>query len=73
MGWNGLAVALIAKFKPSLIIPAALFFSYVESGARNAMIHSDVTFELASVVQAVVFFLVSSEVLQQLFVRKGVK
>ena len=73
MGWNGLAVALIAKFKPSLILPAALFFSYLESGARNAMIHSDVTFELASVVQAVVFFLVSSEVLQQLFIKKGGK
>jgi simple sugar transport system permease protein len=71
MGWNGLAVALIARFKPSAVIPAALFFSYIESGARNAMIYSDVTFELASVVQSVVFFLVSSMVLQQLFVKKG--
>jgi simple sugar transport system permease protein len=71
MGWNGLAVALIARFKPSAVIPAALFFSYVESGARSAMINSDVTFELASVVQAIVFFLVSSEVLQQVFRKKG--
>ncbi|WP_320130121.1 ABC transporter permease [uncultured Sphaerochaeta sp.] len=71
MGWNGLAVALIAKYKPSAVIPAAIFFSYIESGARNAMIQSDVTFELASVVQAFVFFLVSSEVLLHLFHPKG--
>lgn len=66
MGWNGLAVALIARYRPSAIIPAALFFAYIESGARNAMLHSDVTFEIASIVQAVVFFLVTSTVLQQI-------
>jgi len=66
MGWNGLAVALIAGFKPVAVIPAALFFAYIESGARNAMLHSDVTFEIASIVQAVVFFLVTSSVLQQI-------
>ncbi|MBG0767188.1 ABC transporter permease [Sphaerochaeta sp.] len=65
MGWNGLAVALIARFRPAAVIPAALFFAYIESGARNAMLHSDVTFEIASIVQAVVFFLVTSSVLQQ--------
>ncbi len=66
MGWNGLAVALIARFQPVAVIPAALFFAYIESGARNAMLHSDVTFEIASIVQALVFFLVTSSVLQQL-------
>jgi len=67
MGWNGLAVALIAKSKPSMVIPAALFFAYIEAGARSAMQHSDVTFELAAIVQAIVFFLISSEVLLTLF------
>ena len=66
MGWNGLAVALIARYRPMAIIPAALFFAYIESGARNAMLHSDVTFEIASIVQSVVFFLVTSSVLQQI-------
>ncbi len=64
MGWNGLAVALIAKYKPGAVIPAAIFFAYIEAGARNAMLHSDVTFEIASIVQSVVFFLVTSAVLQ---------
>ncbi|MHC1691944.1 MAG: ABC transporter permease [Sphaerochaetaceae bacterium] len=71
MGWNGLAVALIAKFKPSAVIPAALFFAYIEAGSRNAMLHSDVTFEIASIVQSVVFFLVTSEVLQRVFGKRG--
>ena len=66
MGWNGLAVALIARFRPAAVIPAAIFFAYIESGARNAMLHSDVTFEIASIVQAAVFFLVTSSVLQQI-------
>ncbi len=66
MGWNGLAVALIARFQPVAVIPAALFFAYIESGARSAMLHSDVTFEIASIVQAVVFFLVTSSLLQRL-------
>ncbi len=70
MGWNGLAVALIAKNKPSAVIPAALFFAYIEAGARSAMLHSDVTFEIAAIVQSIVFFLISSEVLLTLFEKK---
>ncbi len=66
MGWNALAVALIARYKPFAVIPAALFFAYIESGARSAMLYSDVTFELSSIVQATVFFLVSSATLQRL-------
>jgi riboflavin transport system permease protein len=73
MGWNGLAVALIAKYKPAAVIPAALFFAYIEAGARSAMLHSDVTFEIASIVQSVVFFLVTSSVLQSIGKKKGVR
>ncbi len=73
MGWNGLAVALIAKNKPSAVIPAALFFAYIEAGARSAMLHSDVTFEIASIVQSIVFFLITSEILLNLFHKKGVR
>ncbi|MDR2484440.1 MAG: ABC transporter permease [Treponema sp.] len=71
MGWNSFAVALIARSKPQGIIPAAIFFAWIGSGARLAMQFSDVTFEIASIVQSVVFFLVSSTVLGNLFKRKG--
>ena len=66
LGWNALAVALIARYRPFAVIPAALFFAYIDAGAHSAMLYSDVTFELSSIVQATVFFLVSSVTLQRL-------
>ena len=67
MGWNALAVALIARYRPWAIVPAALFFAYLEAGSRNAMLHSDVTFEIISIVQAVIFFFITSA----LFKKRG--
>jgi simple sugar transport system permease protein len=67
MGWNALAVALIARSGPWAVIPSAIFFVWIGSGARMAMQFSDVTFELSSIVQSVVFFLVTSAVLRDLF------
>jgi simple sugar transport system permease protein len=71
LGWNGLAAALIAGFYPAALIPASLFLAWISSGARIAMQNSDVTFEIASVVQAVIFFLATSTVLRNLFAKKG--
>jgi simple sugar transport system permease protein len=70
LGWNGLAVALIARFQPPAVIPASVFFAWIGSGARIAMQNSDLTFEVAAIVQSVVFFLVTSMTLRNA-VRKG--
>jgi len=59
-GWNGLAAALIAGFNPTAVLPASLFFSWIISGAKTAMQNSDITFEIAMVVQSVIFFLATS-------------
>jgi simple sugar transport system permease protein len=72
MGWNGLAVALIARNRPQAVIPAAVFFAWIGSGARIAMQFSDITFEIASIVQSVVFFLVTSTVLLDLFKKQRI-
>jgi ABC-type uncharacterized transport system permease subunit len=61
MGWNGIAVALIAKNHPLGVVPAAVFFAYLDAGAKAAMLHSDVTFEIAAVVQSVIFYLVTAQ------------
>ena len=61
MGWNGIAVALIARNNPLGVLPAAVFFAYLDAGAKAAMLHSDVTFEIAQIVQAVIFFLVTAQ------------
>jgi simple sugar transport system permease protein len=71
LGWNGLAAALIAGFYPPALIPASIFFAWIASGARIAMQNSDITYEIASIVQAVILFLITSLVLRNLFAKKG--
>ena len=73
MGWNGLAAALIAGFSVRAIIPAALFLAWIEAGARAAAQNTDITHEIALVAQAVIFFLCASQVIGNIFSRKGVK
>ena len=70
LGWNGLAVALIAGFYPPVIIPAALFFAWIGAGARIAMQNTGLTHEVASIVQAVIFFLSTSLVIRNVFSRR---
>ncbi len=66
LGWNGIAVALIAKRHPLGVIPAAAAFAYLESGARIAMLHTDFTFELGTIIRAVIFLFVTASVVPQL-------
>jgi len=63
MGWNGIAVALIAKNNPLGVIPAAFLFAYLDAGAKAAMINSDVTFEIAAIAQSFIFYLVTARAL----------
>jgi len=72
IGWNGLAVALIARFYPPAVIPAALFFAWLGAGARAAMQNTGLTFEVASIVQSVIFFLATSLVIKNIF-EQGIK
>jgi simple sugar transport system permease protein len=71
LGWNGLAAALIARFHPPAVIPASIFLAWISSGARIAMQNSDITFEVAAIVQSVVFFLVTSVTLRGAFGKGG--
>jgi ABC-type uncharacterized transport system permease subunit len=63
MGWNGIAVALIARNNPLAVVPAALLFAWLDAGARSATLHSDVTYEIVAVVQSVIFYLVTAQAL----------
>jgi ABC-type uncharacterized transport system permease subunit len=62
-GWNGIAVALIAKNNPFAVIPAALLFSYLDAGAKAAMLDADLTFEIAAIAQSFIFYLVTAQAL----------
>jgi simple sugar transport system permease protein len=71
LGWNGLAVALIAGFYTPAVIPAALFFAWLGAGARIAMQNTGLTSEVATIVQALIFFLSTSLLIRNFFARKG--
>lgn len=60
LGWNGIAVALIAGNNPMFIIPASLIFAWLDAGTQIAMIYSDLSFELSNLIKAVIFFLITA-------------
>ena len=59
LGWNGIAVALIAEQNPLAAIPAALVFSYLTAATETAMLNTDFSFELSALIQAVVFLIIT--------------
>ncbi|MBN2533151.1 MAG: ABC transporter permease [Spirochaetales bacterium] len=65
IGWNGIAVALIARNHPLGVIPAALFFAYLEAGAKAVMLHSDVTMEIAALAHSIIFYFITAQFLYQ--------
>ena len=60
VGWSAISVALIAHNDPLAVIPAAFFLAYLDAGAKGVMIGSNVSSEIISVVQAVIFFLITA-------------
>ena len=60
LGWNGLAVSLVAGTDPLLVIPSALFFAWLAEGAKAASILSDLPTATASVMTALIVLLVTA-------------
>lgn len=64
IGWNGIAVALIAENNPLLVIPAALFFAFLETATDTAMLNTSFSFELGAVIRSVVFLFITAKTFQ---------
>jgi ABC-type uncharacterized transport system permease subunit len=60
-GFDGIVVALLARNFPLAVIPAALFYSYLRVGADVMGQSTDVPFEMANVIQAIIIFLITAE------------
>ena len=60
LGWDGLAIALIAGSRPELIPLAALAYSWLIEGTRAAMMHTGFPFALGGIVEAAVFLFVTA-------------
>ncbi|MGL1892356.1 MAG: ABC transporter permease [Spirochaetaceae bacterium] len=70
LGWNGLSSALLAGTKPIMVIVSSLFYSYLDAGSRYASVASDVTIELSSIIQSVLFFVISSRLIKEQMIKR---
>lgn len=67
VGWNGLAVALIAGSDGLGALPSALFFSWLDAGSRQASILADLSPDSSSVLKAVALFLITAKIAGPVF------
>ncbi|MDR1219114.1 MAG: ABC transporter permease [Treponema sp.] len=56
LGWNAIAVALIARNRPLLLIPVALVYTALEQGSQSAMLTIGLRFETSAFIQAAALF-----------------
>lgn len=70
LGWNGITVALVARLHPLGVIPAALVYGYLHSGATVAGLMSDVSPRIAAIIQSLIFYLITAQAIYVWF-RRG--
>lgn len=63
IGWNGIAVALIAGSNPLAVIPSAFIFAFLNQAAETATLKADFPFELGGLIQSIIFLLISSKLI----------
>ncbi len=62
LGWNGIAVALIAGNHPKRLLPAAILFSCIVTGAKQASILSNLHLDAGILLQAIVFLVITIQI-----------
>lgn len=60
IGWNGISIALLAGSDPRWVLPAALFFSWLETGSRQASILAGISVDVGTVAKALVLLLATA-------------
>ncbi|MDD3252852.1 MAG: ABC transporter permease [Lachnospiraceae bacterium] len=60
MGWDGIMVATLAKYKPQYIIFSAFFLGYVRTGADIMNRSSDVASEIVMIIQAIMILFIGA-------------
>lgn len=64
-GWTGVVVAILARDNPILLIPAALFLSYLQVGGDLISRNFDVPSEAVGLIQALVLLVVTSSAIMR--------
>ena len=74
VGFDSIAVALLARSNPIGVLPAALLFGGMRAGAGLMQIQAHIPVELVDVLQAtILLFLVASPVLRRVLRLRGVQ
>ena len=61
LGFDGIIIALLVRNHPLLVVPSALFYAYLQVGGQVMQAESDVSRELAVIVQALLVIFVSAQ------------
>jgi simple sugar transport system permease protein len=71
LGWNAIAVALIARNRPLALIPAALIFGWLKAGSDSALLSRGLSFETTAFIQAAVLILATIHFSAPLVLKSG--
>lgn len=63
LGFDGITIALLAKTHPLGVIPAALLVGAMQAGSSQMQFDADVPFQIIDVIQALILFFVSAEMI----------
>ncbi|MEM9424238.1 MAG: ABC transporter permease [Spirochaetota bacterium] len=62
-GWDGILIAIVARYKAKYVPLAALFLAYLRTGADIMSRNTDMPYEVIALIQSVVIVLVSAKVI----------
>jgi len=61
-GWNGIAVALIARTNPWAVLPSALLLAFLDQASRTVVLQGQFPFQLSALFQAAILFFITARV-----------
>ncbi len=62
-GWDGILIAIVARYKAKYVPLAAIFLAYLRTGAGIMSRNTDMPYEIIAIIQSVVIVLVSAKVI----------
>jgi len=69
-GWNGIAVALIARSNPWGVLPAALLLAFLDQASRTVVLQGQFPFQLSALFQAAILFFITARLVLPRFGRR---
>ncbi|WP_432662406.1 ABC transporter permease [Wukongibacter baidiensis] len=62
-GWDGVLIAIVARYKAKYVPLAALFLAYIRTGADIMSRNTDIPFEIVTIIQAIVIVLITAKII----------